>query len=201
MTTVLRIDASMRHNGSRSRAMADRLIARMQAENPSLDIVDRDLADGIPMVSEAWIGANFTDPGERSPEQRAVLAQSDALLAELKASDVIVLASPIYNFGLPAALKAWVDMIARARESFRYTANGPEGLLTGKRAYVLMASGGVALGSEADFASPYLRFVLGFVGITDVSFVGNPLRGRESADADTEAFAEIDELPLPSMTQ
>lgn len=196
MTNVLRVDASMRRDGSRSRAFADRLMARMQAEREHSSVVRRDLADGVPFVNEAWIAANFTDPAERTPEQRAVLAQSDALLEELKAADELLLATPIYNFGVPAALKAWIDMVARARESFRYTPTGPEGLLVDKRAFVLVTSGGTEAESSIDFATPYLRHVLGFVGITDVTVIGSAQKGQDAAVADADALAAIDGLEL-----
>jgi FMN-dependent NADH-azoreductase len=112
-----------------------------------------------------WVTANFTPPEERGEAERAALAESDALVAELKAADVLVIGVPIYNFGIPAALKAWVDLVARARVTFRYTEQGPVGLLTGKRAYLAVASGGTPVGSAIDFATGYLRHVLGFLGI------------------------------------
>ncbi len=131
----------------------------------------RDLGDGVAFVDERWIEANFTPEEDRTGDQRATLSASDALVEELQAADVIVIGTPIYNFGVPAALKAWIDMIARARKTFRYTANGPEGLLKGKKAYVVVASGGVPVDSPVDFATPYLRHALKFVGITDVDVI------------------------------
>lgn len=165
--SILRIDASARREGSVSRDLADRIIARF----PDARIISRDLAPGLPLIDETWIGANFTPADERSADQRDVLALSDRLIAELDAADTLVIGLPIYNFGVPAALKAWVDQVARAGVTFRYTANGPEGLLTGKRAIVAVASGGTEAGSEIDFATGYIRHVLGFIGITDVEFV------------------------------
>ncbi len=122
-------------------------------------------------MNEAWVGANFTDPGARSDTQAAELAASDVLVAELEAADVIVIGAPIYNFNIPAVLKAWIDKVVRARVTFRYGENGSEGLLKDKKAYVVMASGGVPMGSAMDFALPYLRYILGFVGIHDVEFI------------------------------
>ncbi|MQX35488.1 FMN-dependent NADH-azoreductase [Roseospira navarrensis] len=169
--SVLRIDASARTTGSVTRDLTDHVMQALGETGP-LDITVRDLAaTPPPLLDEAWIHANFTDPAERSAEARAALAVSDTLVAELKAADVIVIGLPVYNFAPPAVLKAWVDMVARARETFRYTAEGPEGLLTGKRAILAMASGGTETGSAIDFASPYLRHILGFMGITDVSVV------------------------------
>ncbi|TRY31298.1 FMN-dependent NADH-azoreductase [Aliiglaciecola sp. M165] len=169
---ILRIDASMRVNGSVSRELADKLVAKL-TEQPNTNVKNRDLTQSVPFVDEAWINANFTDPAERSAEQRAVLAQSDALVAELKQADTLVIATPIYNFGVPAAFKAWIDMVARARETFRYTENGPVGLLEGKNAYVIITSGGTELGTDIDFVSGWIKHVLGFIGITDVQIVNS----------------------------
>lgn len=189
MTKVLRIDASMRREGSTTRALADRVIARLGAA----DVTTRDLADGIGLIDEAWIGANFTPPDARSAGQRGALAASDALVAELEAADVVVIGVPVYNFGVPAALKAWIDQVARARVTFRYTENGPVGLLTGKRAILVAASGGTEIGSGIDFAVPYLRHVLGFIGIHDVEVVSAD-RQMQRTDAVAAAEGAIDGL-------
>ena len=177
MTTLLRIDASMRHDGSTTRMLADKAVARLGADK----VIHRDLTHALPQIDETWIGANFTDPAERTPAQKAALALSDTLIEEIRAADTLVIAAPVYNFGVPAALKLWIDLIARARETFRYTEYGPQGLLTGKRAIIVTASGGTEIGSEIDFATPYLRHVMGFIGIEDVTVIG---AGRQMADAD-----------------
>jgi FMN-dependent NADH-azoreductase len=169
--TILKIDASARKAGSMTRELTDTLVTRLLDIHPSAGVLTRDVSAGLPVVDEAWVGANFTDPAERSSEQKLKLALSDTLVAELKAADVLVIAAPIYNFGIPASLKAWVDLVARARETFRYTENGPEGLLKGKKAYVVVASGGVPVNSPVDFATPYLKQVLAFIGITDVTVI------------------------------
>ncbi len=191
---ILRIDASMRHTGSVTRALTDKLVARLRAALPGSQVTRRDLAAGVPLVDEAWIGANFTDPAERDDAQRAALAESDELVAEIRAADTLVIGLPIYNFGVPAAFKAWIDMIARARETFRYTETGPEGLLVGKRALVVVASGGVPVGSAADFATPYVRHVLAFIGITDVEFISADQLMADSDTAISTAEARIEEL-------
>ena len=168
---ILRIDSSARRDGSETRALNDALISRIEA-TADTTVIHRDLAADTPgFVNEAWVGANFTDPDARSDTQSAALAASDALVAELEAADVIVIGAPIYNFNIPAVLKAWIDKVVRARVTFRYGENGPEGLLKDKKAYVMMASGGVPMGSAMDFASPYIRHILGFVGIHDVEFI------------------------------
>jgi len=181
-TRLLRIDASMRLEGSTTRDLADQLTEALGTKLGALDITRRDLAVAAPnFVDAAWIGANFTDPADRSDVQKDALAASDALVAELKAADVLVIASPIYNFSVPAALKAWIDMVARARETFRYTPEGPKGLLEGKKAYLVIASGGTPIQSEIDFATDYLKHIMGFIGIHDVEIIA---AGRQMADAD-----------------
>jgi FMN-dependent NADH-azoreductase len=168
---VLKVESSARRDGSITRRLADRVIADLAEGGAAVNSVTRDVASGLPVVDEAWVAANFTDPAERSAEQKARLALSDTLVAELKAADVLVLGVPVYNFGIPAALKAWIDLVARARETFRYTEDGPVGLLEGKKAIVILASGGTQVGSDIDFASGYLKHVLAFIGITDVTVV------------------------------
>ncbi|MEE2525768.1 NAD(P)H-dependent oxidoreductase [Hyphobacterium sp. HN65] len=192
--TLLRVDASMRKTGSRSRAIADRLVEQLSAGQTFDRVIERDLTDGVPFVDEAWIDANFTDPAQRTDEQNAVLSPSDAFVSELKDADTLVIATPIYNFGVPAALKAWVDMIARARVTFRYTPNGPEGLLSGKTAYVVVVSGGTPIDSGIDFATPYIRQALKFVGITDVTVVASSLAGTDAATADASVREALQAL-------
>ena len=191
MTNILRVDSSMRTEGSVSRDLADKVVE--QLSNANTQVIVRDLAKGISLIDENWIGANFTDPAERSEEQKGFLAASDELVGELHDADTIVITAPVYNFHVPAALKAWIDMVARARETFRYTENGPEGLLKGKKAYVIVTSGGTVLDSEYDFVSGYLKHVLGFIGITDVSFIDGSGLMLDATKAD-RAAAEIAEV-------
>lgn len=199
---VLRVDSSARSEGSMTRRVADELIEQLREREGAVAVSMRDLAVGAPsFVDASWVNANFTPSEERNEEQRAALAESDALVSELKAADVLVIGVPIYNFGIPAALKAWVDMVARARLTFRYTENGPLGLLNGKRAYLAVASGGTAVGSEIDFATGYLRHVLGFLGIDDVHVVAaDRLMARDEREAMRHAHAQIDRLlPAPEL--
>jgi FMN-dependent NADH-azoreductase len=191
---ILEVSASGRSKGSVSRLLSADLIDALETRYGAIELTRRDLSRGLPFVDEAWIEANFTAPEDRSAAQRAALAESDALVAELKNTDVLVIGAPIYNFGIPAALKAWVDLIARARLTFRYTENGPEGLLQGRKAYVVIASGGVPVDSPVDFATPYLRQALGFVGIRDVEIIAaDQLNSRadESLDAARLRIAEL----------
>ena len=197
MTTalkVLEIQASARGTGSISRELTADLIAALEARHGNIDVTTRDLANGLPFVDEAWVSANFTPEEERTNTHRQILSRSDDLVAELKEADVLVIGSPIYNFSVPAVLKAWIDMIARARLTFRYTENGVEGLLEGKKAYVVVPSGGVPMGSPVDFATPYLRHALGFVGITDVEFIGAQGADRGNDEALDAARSKIAEL-------
>ncbi len=191
---VLRIDSSGRTHNSTTRELADLLIEQLGRQSGALDVTTRDVAAGLPFVNEEWINANFTDPDQRSERQRDVLAYSDKLVRELMDADILVIGAPIYNFGIPAALKAWVDMIARARVTFRYSENGPVGLLAGKRAILVVASGGTPVGGSMDFASTYLRHVLAFVGITDVATIAAERLMVQGEAAHAAAVAEIMKL-------
>ena len=198
---ILEVSASGRRADSVSRKLSNDIIEALEAREGAVEVVRRDLSQGIPLVDERWIQANFTPEEERTRDQRAALSESDALVEELQAADVIVIGSPIYNFGVPAALKAWVDMIARARKTFRYTSNGPEGLLKGKKAYVVIASGGVPVDSPVDFATPYLRQALKFVGITDVDVIAATQlnsRGDESVDEARMQIANLVHTSRPT---
>lgn len=187
---ILRIDASARREGSISRQLTDDVIARLDAAT----VTRRDLADGIDLIDESWVNANFTPAGDRTEAQKQVLTGSDALVAELHAADTLVIGLPVYNFTVPTVLKAWVDQVARVGVTFRYTADGPEGLLTGKRAIVVIASGGTELDSEIDFAGRYLRHVLGFIGISDVSFIRADQLALDAEGTLARAQAQVAEL-------
>lgn len=191
---VLRVDASARVEDSITRQLADQMINGLQARVADVSVVRRDVAQGLPFVDAAWVNANFTDPDTRSAAHRESLSGSDALVAEVMDSDVWVIGVPIYNFGVPASLKAWVDQIARARLTFHYTDQGPQGLLTGKKVYILTATGGTEVGSEIDFATPWLKFVLGFLGITDVEVIAADRAMMRGDAAREHATDRIDQL-------
>lgn len=193
MTTILKINSSARLEGSHSRRLVDEAVSRLDPSGTA-QIIERDLAGGVEFVDASWVEASFTPIDQRTGDQRERLSGSDALLAELRAADVLVIGVPIYNFGVPAVLKAWVDQICRANVTFRYSPDGPVGLLEGKRAVVVVASGGTAADSDVDFATPFLRHVLGFIGITDVEFVlADRLMADEAAALDG-ARASLDRL-------
>ncbi|WP_455201925.1 FMN-dependent NADH-azoreductase [Kaarinaea lacus] len=169
---ILKIDASSRYDGSVTRQLANDFIAELQKRHDAVVVQQRDVvSDALAYIDADWVNANFTPADQRSEAQLRVLAQSDQLVKELQEADVLVLGAPMYNFSIPAALKAWIDLVARAGLTFRYTENGPVGLLENKKAYVVLASGGTPIGSEIDYASGYLRHVLGFLGIHDVELI------------------------------
>ncbi len=190
---VLRVDSSARVEGSITRQLGDLLIEGMQQRQPNLSVTRRDVAQGLPFVDAGWVTANFTETAARSESQRQILARSDALVAEVMGADVWVIGAPIYNFSVPASLKAWIDQIARARLTFHYTDQGPKGLLSGKKVYILTATGGTEVGSAIDFATPWLKFVLGFLGVTDIEVIAadRMMRGDAARQA---AVERIDQL-------
>jgi FMN-dependent NADH-azoreductase len=191
---ILQINASARRDGANSTRVADQITARLQAANPGATLTLRDLAvTPHPLLDEAALGALFTPADARSPEQAARVALDDALIAELQAHDTVVLGVPMYNFGVPVQLKSWIDAIARAGVTFRYTATGPEGLLTGKTVYVALARGGLYRDTPNDSQVPYLKSVLGFLGLTDVRFIyAEGLAMGPEAAANGFAQAEAD---------
>ncbi|MDW3224525.1 MAG: NAD(P)H-dependent oxidoreductase [Paracoccaceae bacterium] len=184
--TILHIDASARHTGSTTRDLTARIVDKFDGT-----VLRRDLSDALPQINETWVNANFTPVDQRTPAQQQALALSDELIAEIKAADILVIGAPVYNFGVPAALKAWIDLIARAGVTFAYTENGPKGLLDGKRAVIALATGGTPVGSEIDFASGYLRHIMGFIGISDVEIVAADQVMANSDKAMAKAHAGI----------
>lgn len=191
---VLKISSGGRIDDSVSRDLSHDLISAIEDRFGAIDIVHRDLAAGIPFVDEAWIDANFTPEELRTEKQRETLDVSDELVAELRNADVLVIGVPMYNFSITAALKAWIDMIARARLTFRYTKNGPEGLLRDKKAYLVVTTGGVPVGSPMDFATPYLRHALAFIGITDVEIVAADRLNSGAEESVDKARVQIADL-------
>src|ERR1700687_5304863 len=168
---VLRINSSARRDASHSTRLATRLVERLRETAPGPKLTVRDLtAAPHPVLDEAALGALFTPADKRTAEQAARVALDDALIAEIQAADVVVLGVPMYNFGVPAPLKNWIDAISRAGVTFRYTEQGPEGLLKGKKVYVALTRGGKYRNTPADTQVPYLKTVFSFLGLTDVHF-------------------------------
>lgn len=191
---ILQINASARGEAANSTRVANTVVARLRAATPSATLSVRDLgATPHPVLDEAALGALFVPAAQRTPAQAARVALDDALIAEIQAADAIVLGVPMYNFGVPVQLKNWIDAIARNGVTFRYTDQGPEGLLKGKTVYVALARGGSYRGTEADSQVPYLKTVLGFLGMRDVHFIyAEGLAMGEEAVARGFAQAEID---------
>ncbi len=188
--TILHIDASARREGSATRELSDRIVKHLNAGR----IIRRDLATPLPLLTEDWIAANFTPADQRDEAQRDQLSLSDDLVTELQQADTIVIGLPIYNFSVPAAFKAWIDLVARVGLTFSYTENGPKGLLEGKRAVLAIASGGTAVGSDIDFATDYAKHVLGFIGINNVDVVAADRMAMDAEAALNNARQAVSEL-------
>ena len=169
---ILQINSSPRGEASQSTRLAARLVLRLRDGHPEATVTVRDLGrTPHPELDEAALGALFTPAEKRTPEQAARAALDDALIAEIQAADVVVLGVPMYNFGVSAQLKNWIDAISRAGVTFRYTASGPEGLLKGKTVYVALTRGGVYRNTPSDTQVPYLKTVFSFLGMVDLHFV------------------------------
>lgn len=196
---ILQVNSSARPwnngQGSQSTRLAGELVERLRAAGPAAELVVRDLAaNPHPALDEATLAALFTPAEQRSAQQQARVALDDALIAELLAADVLVLGAPMINFGVTSQLKNWFDAVARARVTFAYTDRGPVGLVTGKKVYVVLARGGVHRDQPTDTQVPYLRTMLGFLGMTDVEFIyaeGLAMGPEAEARALASARAEI----------
>ena len=172
MSKVLVVESSVRQEGSVSRQLTAEFVAQWQKAHPQDQVTVRDLArDAVPHLDADLLGGWMKPAAEQSAAEQAALLRSSQLTDELMAADVLVLAAPMYNFAIPSTLKSWLDHVLRAGVTFQYTAQGPQGLLQDKRAFVLTARGGVYAGGPLDQQEPYLRQVLGFIGITDVTFI------------------------------
>lgn len=200
---LLQINGSARRveQGALSTQLANELSAALLAARPGSRATVRDLAvQPHPMLDEAALGALFTPPEQRSPEQAARVTLDDLAIEDIQSADTVVLGVPMYNFGISSQLKNWLDAIARARVTFRYTEHGPEGLLTGKTVYAVLTRGGIHRDQPSDTIVPYLRTVLGFLGMTEVHFIyaeGLALGAEAQAQALAKARAEIARLAGP----
>jgi FMN-dependent NADH-azoreductase len=189
---ILQINGSARATGSNSTRVADAITARLLARHPDATVELRDLArDPHPVLDEAALTALFTPAEQRTAEQAARVALDDALIAQLKRADAIVLGVPMYNFNVSVQIKSWIDAVARAGQTFSYTANGPQGLVVGKKVYIGLARGGIYRDTPQDSQVPYLKAVLGLMGMTDIEFIyaEGMNMGPERAGA---AFEEVE---------
>jgi FMN-dependent NADH-azoreductase len=172
MKTILQLNASIFSDNGQSSRLANEFIAALREGDPEARLIVRDFArDPVPHIDAQRFGAFLSKPESRTKAQQSVVDYSDQLIGELRRADIIVLGLPMYNFGVPSTLKAYFDHIGRAGVTFRYTEKGPIGLLTGKKAYVFAARGGLYQGTPRDTQSAYVRDFLAFLGITDVEFV------------------------------
>ncbi|MCC4288787.1 FMN-dependent NADH-azoreductase [Vreelandella aquamarina] len=196
-TRALLVTSSILGDNGQSNALASHF-QQQAAARDGVAVTHRDVvANALPHLAIEELGAWQTPAEERTVEQQALAAHSDELLAELRANDVLVLAVPMYNLGIPSQLKAWFDRVLRAGETFRYTENGPQGLIEGKRAIILAARGGQYAGTEFDSQTPHLKTMLGLMGISDVEVVFAEGLNMGDAHRDAalkEAFQAIDQL-------
>ena len=168
---ILRVDSSAKTENSESRRLTDRIIDGLKTNGKSLDVTVRDLNQSLPQVNTAWIEANNTQSDDQTNEHKKTLALSNTLVGEIEAADTLIIGVALYNFSITASLKLWIDLVCRARKTFAYVDGSPKGLMTGKKAIICFASGGTPFESDIDFASGYLKHILGFIGITDVTFI------------------------------
>ncbi|MEL6487133.1 MAG: NAD(P)H-dependent oxidoreductase [Pseudomonadota bacterium] len=189
MSNILYLTASIRGDESVSNQIGQALLGSLKTDSDTVTVRDLSRND-IPFVDAARFEANLTPAADRTPEQAELAAIADTLIEELEAADTIVFATPIYNFGVPAIVKAWADLVARAGTTFKYTETGPVGLLEGKKAYITAASGGTPIGADFDFMSSWLTFFLGFLGISDVEVIAAD--GIMGADGEEKIAAAIE---------
>jgi FMN-dependent NADH-azoreductase len=197
---LLRIDSSARRS-SISRLLTGRFVEAWKQEHPSGKTIERDLTTtNIPFITDEFVQAMHTDPAARTPEQKQALAVSDTLIEEVFAADTIVIGVPMYNFAIPALLKAWIDQVVRVGKTVLFSANGPQGQVKGKKVYVITSRGGAyrpgTPTERFDYQEPYLRHILAFIGLTDVTFIHaeNQKPGEAGDFARTAAIAQIQQL-------
>jgi FMN-dependent NADH-azoreductase len=193
MSTLLHIDSSPLYGKSVSRQLTGAFVDQWKSSHPEGTVIDRDLnATAISPVTAEWVGAASTPEAARTPQQKELLAVSDALLAELEQADEYVIGVPMHNFGVPSVLKLWIDQIARVGRTFSYGSGIPQGLLTGKKATFIIATGGIYAAqtqmSSFNFVEPYLRSVFGFLGVTDATFLTAGGTAALNQGLDREAF-------------
>src|SRR5580658_10793908 len=193
MPTLLHIDSSPLYGRSVSRELTAAFVTQWKAAHPLGKVIERDLTStAIAPINAEWIGAVYTPEGARTPQQKELLSLSDSLLAELEQADEYVFGVPMHNFGVPSVLKLWIDQIARVGRTFSYGEGGPKGLLTGKKATFIIATGGIydeqTQMASFNFVEPYLRSVFGFLGVTDATFLTAGGTAALNQGLDRDAF-------------
>ncbi len=176
MATLLHINSSPLYGRSVSRQLSDAFVTQWKSSHPEGVVLERDLnATPIPPINAEWVGAVYTPEEARTAEQKEALSLSDSLLAELEQADEYVFGVPMHNFGVPSVLKLWIDQISRVGRTFSYADGKPKGLLIGKKATFIIATGGIydaqTKMASFNFVEPYLRSVFGFLGVTDATFL------------------------------
>lgn len=198
MTTILQLNNSVFGDEGRSSELAEDFVAKRRRADPGVRVIRRDLSkEPVEHLTAERFKAALTAPEERTRDQARDAALADTLIEELEGADEVVIAAPTYNFNIASTLKSWFDHVARAGRTFRYTSQGPVGLLEGKTAYVFLTSGGQYSGTDLDFQKPYIAHFLGFLGIGDVRFVraeGLAMGEEVSQQALKEASARVDQL-------
>jgi FMN-dependent NADH-azoreductase len=197
---LLRVDSSARLN-SVSRQLTRRFVQAWQQEHPQGQVIERDLAaTALPHITDEWVQAVHSDPASLTADQKQVLEVSDTLVAELVEADTIVIGAPMYNFAIAAPLKAWIDQVVRVGKTVLFAASGPQGILKGKKVYVITSRGGAfrpgTPTERFDHQEPYLRHILGFIGLTDVTFIHaeNQKPGAQGELAKAAAIDQIQQL-------
>ncbi len=203
---LLRVDSSARRN-SVSRQLTGRFVEAWQQEHPTGTVVERDLTKTtLPHITDEWVQAIHSDPATLNAEQKQILQLSDILVDELVQADTIVIGAPMYNFAIPAPLKAWIDQVVRVGKTVLFAAAGPQGILKGKRVYIVTSRGGAfrpgTPTERFDYQEPYLRHILGFIGLTDVTFIHaeNQKPGAQAEIAKAAAIAQIQRLAGEGVT-
>jgi len=193
---ILRVDSSARYTNSVSRQLTDELIGQLKEQHTDVEVVVRDVAKGLPFVDEAMVSAYNTPAEDRTEAQQELLQPSNELVEELQAADVLIIGCPIYNFSVPAALKAYIDLVARAGLTFTYSSDGPKGLLRDRKTYLIITSGGTPVGSEIDYTSGYLKHILSFLGITDVEIFAADSLSRTGSEKLNQVQKQIADTVL-----
>ena len=198
MKNVLRVTTGLFEESSVTSILMEELLVQLQAGGENFQIVERNFRENpVPHLDADWLQALSTPAADRSEEQQTKVNYSDSLIAEIQAADTLVIALPMYNFSVPSMLKAWIDHISRAGVTFKYTTAGAEGLLQDKKVYLVSAMGGVHEIGQTDFLRPYMKLIMGFIGLNDVDFItaaGLNMGDQRRAQGLAEARAEIKNL-------
>lgn len=193
MTLIYHLDSSARVEDSRTRQLSHEFVDKLK-EKHKAEVLYRDISQDLPHVTPAYIQAMFTKEEERTNVHKDTLRLSDTLVEELQKADIVVIGAPMYNFTMPGSIKLWADHVARAGKTFKYTDNGPKGLLDDKKTYAVLATGGVPIGSDMDFFSPWLKHFLSFIGLNDVEMITADGTNSNEDKAMQKAKDQMDDL-------